>query len=210
MTPLPEPTSPELTAADPTSAVVATAERLRLHRFRPRHLDALSELLGDPEVMRYSVTGRQDRAAARRWLEKAIRSYARTGWGHWAVEAIAGDGATGDDAGETLGFCGLKGFDVEGTYEVEVGYRLRRRFWGRGYATEAARAARDAAFTVFDLPRVISLIEPENTASIRVAEKVGMAFEKQVRMFDRPIRVYGLDRDALDGDALDGDALDGD
>jgi RimJ/RimL family protein N-acetyltransferase len=75
---------------------------------------------------------------------------------------------------------------------VEIGYRLRRSSWGNGYATEAARAVRDYAFTVRGRKRLIALIDPSNAASLRVAEKIGMHYEKDVLLkgYDHPDHVY--------------------
>lgn len=71
---------------------------------------------------------------------------------------------------EVIGYCGLFYFpDIGGQPEVEIGYRLARAFWCQGYATEAARAVRDYSFRVLGLPRLIAMIDPQNTASIRGA-----------------------------------------
>ena len=91
--------------------------------------------------------------------------------------------------------CGLTHFpDINGRPEIEIGYRLARAHWGRGLATEAARAVRDYAFDTLRLPRLIALIDPANTASIRVAEKLAMRHESEVVLpgYDHPDRVYAL------------------
>jgi RimJ/RimL family protein N-acetyltransferase len=83
---------------------------------------------------------------------------------------------------------------VDGVEEPEIGYRLMPEFWGKGLATEAVRAWVGHCFTELDLPRVIAIIEPENGASIRVAEKAGMAFEKETWKWDRTVRIYAIAR----------------
>lgn len=84
------------------------------------------------------------------------------------------------DSGELIGDCGCTLQKVEGTNHVEVGYHVRRDLWGNGYATEAARACIEYAFTKLGVDRVISLIRPENLQSIRVAEKNGLVCEKAI------------------------------
>jgi ribosomal-protein-alanine N-acetyltransferase len=78
--------------------------------------------------------------------------------------------------GTLIGDCGLERMEIEGTQTVELGYDFRSDHWNRGYATEAAIAVRDFAFGKLKLPQLISLIRVGNTASRRVAEKVGMAY----------------------------------
>lgn len=80
--------------------------------------------------------------------------------------------------GRVVGHCGLLDKDVDGRLEIELVYVLAKEVWGRGYATEAATALREYAIKDLGLVRLIALIEPENTASIRVAEKVGFVFER--------------------------------
>jgi ribosomal-protein-alanine N-acetyltransferase len=84
------------------------------------------------------------------------------------------------DTHRVIGHCGLLDKEVEGHAEIELVYVLAADSWGRGYATEIAIALRDYAFRELGLRRLISLIEPENIASMRVAEKAGMAFEKEI------------------------------
>jgi RimJ/RimL family protein N-acetyltransferase len=87
--------------------------------------------------------------------------------------------------------------DVAGRQEVEIGYRLARSAWRQGYATEAARAVRDYAFFTLGIRRLIALIDPENLASVRVAEKIGMRYEKEVMLegYEHPDHVYVVRRE---------------
>jgi len=83
---------------------------------------------------------------------------------------------------------------VNGQPEIEIGYRLAKSAWGQGYATEAARSVRDFAFLTLGMKRLIAMIDPSNVASIRVAEKIGMRYERDV-MFDsytHPDLVYAI------------------
>ena len=96
-----------------------------------------------------------------------------------------------------MGYCGLQHFpDIDGQSEVEIAYRLIRRFWGQGFATEAVCAVRDFAFDSLKLSRLIAMIDPHNGASIRVAEKAEMIHEKDVMFegYNHPDRVYVVER----------------
>jgi len=82
--------------------------------------------------------------------------------------------------------------DINGQAEVEIGYRLARSTWDQGYATEAAKAVCDYAFTMLGIKRLIAMIDPSNVSSIRVAEKIGMHYEKDVMLegYSHPDHVY--------------------
>jgi [ribosomal protein S5]-alanine N-acetyltransferase len=99
------------------------------------------------------------------------------------------------DSPELIGYCGLFLFpEIDGYSEVEIGYRLGRATWGNGYATEAAAAVRDFALHDLHLQRLIALIDPDNSASLRVAQKLGMQYEKDVMLegYDHPDHLYAL------------------
>ncbi|HKS31177.1 MAG TPA: GNAT family N-acetyltransferase, partial [Chthoniobacterales bacterium] len=96
--------------------------------------------------------------------------------------------------GAVIGYCGFHHHpEVPG--EVEIGYRLHPDYWNRGLITEAARAVRDHAFAALKLPRVISLVHPENIPSRRVAEKNGMKVENEITFRGFPTLVYVLTRE---------------
>jgi RimJ/RimL family protein N-acetyltransferase len=92
-----------------------------------------------------------------------------------------------------LGYCGFL-HHSEVPEEVEIGYRLDSKYWNRGLITEAARAVRDHAFIDLKLPRLISLVHPDNVPSRRVAEKIGMTVEKQITFRGFPTNVFSLSR----------------
>lgn len=148
---------------------------------------ALAPLFADAEVMRFG-DGPQSPEWVQAWLRRVLQSYARRGYGPWAVVEKG--------SGELIGYCGLFDFpDVNGRPEIEIGYRLARAYWGRGYATEAVSAARDYAFGVLGLTRLIALIDPGNVASIRVAEKAGLRHVAEVMLpgYTYPDRVYAIE-----------------
>src|SRR5437867_11320419 len=93
-----------------------------------------------------------------------------------------------------IGYCGFFYHPEHHIEELEIGYRLHPDYWNRGLITEAARAVRDHGFRDRKLPRVISLIHPENSPSRRVAEKNGMTIEKQIMFRGFPTLMYAITR----------------
>jgi len=149
------------------------APRLNLREFTPGDVDAMLGVFGDAEVMRFGK-GVQTRDWVADWLTRQIMIYRqRPGQGLWGVVPQGTE--------FPIGYCGLSWFpDVGGSPETEIGYRLVRARWGQGYATEAARAVLQQAFESLGLERVVAIIDPASIASIRVAQKLGMALEKEV------------------------------
>jgi RimJ/RimL family protein N-acetyltransferase len=139
--------------------------RLAFRELTPGDLDFVADLLGHPEVMRYYPKV-QTRDEAMAWIDRQLGRYARDGHGMWLVS----DRATGEPRGQV----GLAMQEIDGVAEPEIGYLIHRPFWRQGLATEAALATRAWAFETRGLPRVISLIRPENLPSQGVAGKLGM------------------------------------
>ncbi len=143
-------------------------------------------MCADPQVMRYLGDGQPlSRADAWRHLAMVLGHWRLRGYGFWAVEEHS--------SGEMVGRVGC--WNPEGWPGFEVGWTLRRAYWGRGYATEAARASISHAFTELDQPHVISMIDPQNTASIRVAERLGERLEGRTELKGREVLVYGIGRE---------------
>ncbi len=102
-------------------------------------------------------------------------------------------------SGALIGHCGLLDKEIAGALEIELVYVFAKPVWGNGYATEIARAIRDYAFTVLELERIVALIEPDNRASQRVAEKIGMTHEQDVVRPNGAVRrLYVLHADKQD------------
>jgi len=130
----------------------------------PTDLDDMAALLGDPDVMRfYPAPKTREQAAA--WIEWNRRNYAEHGYGLWIIET---------HEGEFVGDCGLTWQAVNGIKKLEVGYHVDPRWQGQGMASEAAAACRDFAREHVEVPELIAIIHPDNRASERVAEKIGM------------------------------------
>lgn len=165
-------------------------ERLRLRPLAKSDMDDYAALYADPEVLRYLGGGAQpwDRGRSSRHMAFVVGQWLVGDAGMWAVEHK-----------ETGAFLGVIGFSSpEGWPGFELAWTLARRFWGRGYATEGARAALAHGFTVLRKDRVISLIHPENQASIRLAERLGQSLQGQAEILGKEHLLYGIDRGSYD------------
>jgi RimJ/RimL family protein N-acetyltransferase len=169
---------------------VIETPRLILREFRPGDVNALALILSDAETMRF-YPAPYDRAGVEEWIARNRRRYAEHGHGLWAMILKS--------SGELVGDCGLTVQDVDGANEIEIGYHVRHDLWGRGLATEAARACRDLGFARLPVERLISLIRPENLQSRRVAEKNGMTVWKELSWRGLPHLVYAIRREEADG-----------
>ena len=151
--------------------IILETKRLLLRRFRLDDLESLAAILGDPETVRfYPEPFTRERTL--KWIEDNLRRYEADGFGLWAVQLKS--------TGEFIGDCGPAVQDVEDAREIELGWHVRRQLWGKGLATEAATVSRDWVFENLAAERLISLIRPENQASRRVAEKIGMQVSREV------------------------------
>jgi RimJ/RimL family protein N-acetyltransferase len=159
--------------------------RLQLREFTPEDADALALVLSDPETMRYYPVP-YDRAGVEQWIERNRQRYQDDGVGLWAMEL--------KKTQELIGDCGIIRQQVEGESFYEIGYHLRRDFWGQGLATEAAVACRDWGFAHLKTSRLISLIRPENLPSRRVAERIGMTVWKEVNWRGLTHCVYSIEK----------------
>lgn len=160
-------------------------ERLVLRGLEQSDLDAYAAICADPEVRRYLGDGRPlERPAV--WREIAIFL------GHWDLRGFGQWAVVERETGQLLGRAGL--WQPEGWPGLEVGWVLGRSHWGRGFATEAARASLNHAFAGLGAHHVISIIRPDNERSIRVAERLGEQYERRVELSRMVHHVYGIDR----------------
>jgi len=151
--------------------LVLHTRRLYLREMQPDDATQAYRLNADPEVLRYTGDGPfADEEEARRFLEQ-YDHYRRYGFGRWAVCRQE------DDA--FLGWCGLKYSEKEA--EHDIGFRFFREYWGQGYATEAARACITLGFETFQLTEIVGRAMQENTASVKVLEKIGLKFSNVYR-----------------------------
>jgi ribosomal-protein-alanine N-acetyltransferase len=168
--------------------------RLLLREFTPQDADALALVLSDPETMRY-YPAPFDRAGVAQWIERNRQRYQDDGVGLWAMELTSHySEVQHSEVHKMIGDCGIIRQHVEGERLYEIGYHLRRDFWGQGLATEAAIACRDWAFAHLKTERLISLIRPENVPSRRVAERNGMTVWKEVNWRGLAHYVYSIEK----------------
>jgi len=160
----------------------APTARLRFRELTDTDLEALTAVLGAPDPL--GPHGPlEPRQHAERWIAWNRRNYSEHGFGLWAVETH--DGAF-------VGDCGLTVQDVEGVPHVEVGYHVHPALRGHGLASEAAAAVRDAARGV-GVVHLVAIIRPDNLASQRVAEKIGLSLERRFVKHGGAALLYGAD-----------------
>ena len=163
-------------------APTLTTDRLTLRGWREEDLAPYAAITADPEVMRF-MGGTLDAADAWRQMAMFAGHWELRGYGLWVVER----------EGELIGRIGL--LRPEGWPGLEVGWLLGRAAWGQGYATEA-RAAVEYAWRELDAHELISLIAPDNTASQRVAERLGMRPGEDYDLRGTPVVIHHLARPA--------------
>jgi RimJ/RimL family protein N-acetyltransferase len=161
-------------------------KRLFLRHFQIVDGESMYHIFCDEAVMLFS-DGVKTREWVHTWLRTWLERYQTWGFGPYAVVEKHNQ--------DVIGYCGLFSFaDINGQAEVEIGYRLAHAVWGQGYATEAAKAVRDYAFSVLGIKRLIAMIDPSNIASICVAKKIGMLYEEEVMLegYTHPDHIYAM------------------
>jgi RimJ/RimL family protein N-acetyltransferase len=158
------------------------SERLIFRELNVDDVGSLRKIFADPIAMKFYPSTKSEEETLK-WIEWNQNSYRECGVGLWALSEKS--------SGNFIGQCGLiRQQDVAGTDEMEIGYLLVRDYWGVGYATEAAAASWRFGYSTLGLRRAVSLIGPDNQASIRVAERIGMRYEKTIDRWEKSIAVY--------------------
>jgi RimJ/RimL family protein N-acetyltransferase len=161
-------------------------ERLILREWREEtDFDTYAAMMADPDVMRYLIGQPAPRFEAWRSMAVMVGHWTLRGYGHWAVE----ERATGRFVGR-IGFLYPDGWPA-----FEIGWTLAREHWGKGFATEGGRRALSFAFDELGRDHVISLIHPDNAASIAVATRLGETLEGETDLMGLPVQVYGVSRE---------------
>ena len=158
--------------------------------------DRLFEIVQEPGIFQYFPrTDAPPRLWADKYIAHHLKHWEERGCGHWAVVEAA--------SGKLVGWNGLE--YLKELDEVEVAYLLSHEVWGRGYATEAARAAVCYGFETLELPAIIGLVHPENAGSIRVLEKCGMKLVDQLHLWDADLLRYRVHAQDWRPDPFTGD-----
>ena len=158
--------------AEPFIIPSLETERLFLRAFTKHDLDPFADMVADPDVMQkatYDGTP-MTQAQAWNWLCLMLGHWHMRGYGIWGVEERS--------SGVLIGRIGLQFLDW--FEDVELVWMLAKPAWGKGYASEGARAAINFGFEILKLPRIAAVIHCENQTSIRLAERLGMTMEKEV------------------------------
>lgn len=167
--------------------------RLLLRQFTMDDLDDLHLIYSHPDLTQYLSNEQplrleQTQAA----INSIIETWRQHKFGVWAVVY--------KEHQKLIGHCGLK--FLENTLEIQIGYLLLKAYWGRGLGTEAAAAVLKYSFEVVKLERIVAIAKPENIASRRVMEKIGMKYEKDAYYYDNDVVYYSLSRRAYQLEAL--------
>jgi RimJ/RimL family protein N-acetyltransferase len=164
-----------------------TTERLLFRCLREDDVENVFQVLGNPEAMRFSLSGAIAKSEIPKWLSRRLQRYAEDRPSQYAV--------LDRKTGEFFGFCGFLPFnDPDKEAEYEIGYRFRPSCWNRGIGTEAVRSTLAYGFTRFRLPVAVAVVERENMASVRILEKVGMEYVKDMLYHGIPVMRYVLRR----------------
>ena len=164
--------------------IITQTKRLIIREFQVLDIEALAQILAKPEVMQFSLDGVLSTKQTAVKIQSFLDSYQKNGYGKWAV--------IDRQSGRLIGYCGIAVEEIEGKPENELGYRIDSDFWGQGLATEAANACLEYGFSNLKLDYILGIVEPENQASIRVLEKVGMEFTKESTWRGKVVFIYKI------------------
>jgi ribosomal-protein-alanine N-acetyltransferase len=170
--------------------VILETPRLLVRKWVPDDWKRFRALFTDPRVMQYIGDGQPwSDSRIRHWVEESIEAEKTRGWVLWPLVHL--------EDSEVIGFCGFwTGFPPD----VEMGWRLLPEYWGQGLMTEVAKALMDFGFASYHFDRLIAVAQPENRASIRVMEKIGMAFERRFKHFGIDVVSYARDNPTRNGE----------
>lgn len=174
--------------------MILQSERLTFRNYTDTDLDFLHSLLSDPEMVRYIGEGNtRDREGAKQFL-------------HWIYETYRSGRDLGLMVLETtstqsrIGHAGLVPQVIDGKTEIEIGYWISKDYWGSGYATEAAMTLMNYGRSQLDITKFIALIQPANTPSKRVADKLGMTIDSEILLKGQKVQVYSIQNQLIEKD----------
>ncbi|SFL77065.1 Protein N-acetyltransferase, RimJ/RimL family [Paenibacillus sp. 1_12] len=165
--------------------MILETPRLYLRHYINEDIDALYHLFSDPETMQFYPSPFSFQQTEQ-WIQRNIARYDKDGFGLWAVCL--------KDTHVCIGDCGLIKQQINGKTEIEVGYHISKQHWSKGYASEAALACKEYGFYQVGLSKLVSIIDPRNMASIRVAEKIGFSKEEEAVIFNKNHYIYSCDK----------------
>ena len=164
---------------------ILETKRLLLKMFEDRDLESAWRLFNNDAVQKYlSPKNRRTRERMKITLQNLAKNWKERGFGLWRV--------SGKSSEEMFGYCGFQYLDR--TPEIEILFAFHKDFWGNGIATEAANACLRFGFEELMFEKVFAVTLPENTASRRVLEKIGMVFEKRTTLYKLKTVTYSISR----------------
>lgn len=166
--------------------VIVETPRLIIRKLSLSDVQSLKEILGDVDVMKYSLKGPLNAEEIKDYVTKILSHYQRYGYGLFGVVE--------KESAKLIGLAGLISQTVEDHPYIELGYRLAKNKWRQGYAIEAATAILDYSFNTLNIDRIISIIEPENIASIKLAKKIGMERIKSTTWHRFNVDIYEIQK----------------
>lgn len=160
-------------------------DRLILRRLEESDVDEIFAMRSDAEVMRF-IRAPQNRVESVNWLNLVSS--------RWSSERIGFCAVIEKQSDKFVGWCGL--WQLKETDELEIGYAIAKEFWGKGFATEAARAFIQYGFERLKPDKIVGVAEPENLSSRRVMEKLGMTFVRLGEFYNRQLAQYAINRNS--------------
>jgi ribosomal-protein-alanine N-acetyltransferase len=161
--------------------IIIETDRLELRLLKDEDIPSLHSIFSDAETMEY-YPAPFSYEKTQNWVKRNQKRYEEDGYGLWAVCL--------KENGEVIGDCGLVKQQVDGNTEVEIGYHINKKYWLKGFASEAAKACKDYGHNKLGLNKLISIIDPMNIPSKRVVEKIGFSKEKEVFIFTKNHIIY--------------------
>lgn len=167
-------------------------ERLILRPLDEIDAGEIFAMRSDADVMRFIRETQKNRSESVDWI-KLVSS-------RWQSERTGFCAMIKKRGGAFVGWCGVWRLDETG--ETEIGYAVAKDFWGKGFASEAARRFLQYAFAELDAEKVVAVARPENAASLRVMEKIGMSFVKNGKFYNQNLTQYAITRREFERDSV--------
>ena len=164
--------------------IITETNRLTLREFKFEDAENLYNLNSDQEVIKYTGDKAFQSILEAKIFIQNYDAYSKYGYGRWAVELKT--------TKQFIGWCGLK--YIPSLNETDIGFRLIKDFWEKGYATEAAKASLEFAFNVLKMEAIVGIAMKENIASIKVLEKIGMVFWKEFIFDEHPGLYFKIEK----------------
>jgi len=165
---------------------VIETERLTFRKYKMDDLDFYYSMLADPEMMRYIGNGKtKNLGESKEKLNLIINNY-------MAYNGLGIMLACRKDDGALIGHVGFVPQKIDGTVQVELGYWIAQKYWGKGYGTEAAKAFLNYGLYTLGIDELISIIQKGNAPSINIARKIGMKFKKDIVYYSKNVAIYEI------------------